>query len=99
MKTKNLITVLAVASALSIGACAKQQFVLQSGVGMTAENNMSNFFVAGLGQTHKINAAEICGGKDKVVSVEAELTFVNGLLNFLSGGLYSPRQYRVMCKA
>ena len=99
MKTKRLITALALASALSISACAKQQFVLESGVGMTAENNMSHFFVAGLGQSHRINASEICGGKDKVVSVEAQLTFVNGLLNVLSGGLYSPRQFRVMCKA
>ena len=99
MKTKKLIAVLTVVSALSVSACAKQQFVLESGVGMTAENNMSHFFVGGLGQSSRINASEICGGKDKVVSVEAQLTFVNGLLNVLSGGLYAPRQFRVMCKA
>jgi|11_taG_2_1085331.scaffolds.fasta_scaffold09743_3 hypothetical protein len=98
MKSKKLIIVLAVASALSVSACSKQQFVLESGVGMTAENSMSNFFVSGIGQTHRINASEVCGGKDKVVSVEAQTTFLNGLLGFLSTGLYSPRQYRIMCR-
>jgi hypothetical protein len=98
MKTKKLIVVLAVASALSVSACAKQKFVLQNGVGMTAENSMSNFFISGLGQSHRIVASTICGGADKVVSVETQTTFLNGLLGFLSSGLYSPRQYRIMCR-
>ena len=98
MKTKKLIVVLAVASALSVSACSKQKFVLQSGAGMTAENSMSNFFVAGIGQSDRIDASAICGGADKVVSVEAQHTFLNGLLGFLSFNIYSPRQYRVMCR-
>lgn len=95
---KNFSVIVAVAAALSLSACAKQVFVLQPGAGLTAEDDMSDFFVAGIGQTDKINAANICGGADKVVSVEAELTFTNGLLNVLSGGLYAPRQYRIMCR-
>jgi len=98
MKTKKLIVVLAVASALSVSACSKQKFVLQSGAGVTAENSMSNFFISGLGQSDRIDASAVCGSSDKVVSVEAQQTFLNGLLGFLSFNLYSPRQYRIMCR-
>lgn len=98
-KSKKLIPVMAVVAALSVSACAKQQFVMQNGMGATAEDNMSIFFVSGIGQTHKVNAAQICNGSDKVMSVEAQQTFVNILLGVLTGGLVTPRQYRIKCRA
>jgi hypothetical protein len=99
MKSKSLVPVLVIVAALAVSACSKQKFVIQSGVGLTAENSMSAFFVGGIGQSHRINASEICGGSDKVVSVEGQTTFVNGLLSFMSGNLFTPRQYRIICRS
>ena len=96
--SKKLIPVMAIVAALSMSACSKQQFVLESGTGLTAENQMSTFFVNGIAQAHKINASEICKGKDNVVSVEVQQTFVNSVLGMLTWGIYTPRQYRVMCR-
>ena len=96
--SKKFITTLAVVAALSVSACSKEQFVMQNGMGATAEDNMSIFFVSGIGQTHKVNAASACAGADKVVAVETQQTFVNILLGVLTGGLVTPRQYRVKCR-
>ena len=40
----------------------------------------------------------ICGGSDKIIKVQTETTFLNGLLAALSYNIYAPRQVRVYCK-
>lgn len=98
MRRKNAFFTILVVATLSLGACSKQEFVLQSMDGSKIEDDMSDFFVSGIGQKDKIDVASICGGPEKVMRVETELTFMNGLLGVLSGGLYTPRQYRVFCR-
>ena len=77
-------------------ACSQQRFDFSTG-GNLAEDRMSDFFIYGMFQDDRIDAAGICGGADKVATVEAQLTFVNALLGAVSGGVYTPRQYRVYC--
>ena len=42
--------------------------------------------------------AAVCGGADKVASVERALSPMNWLLNFLTSGIYSPLDARVYCR-
>ena len=37
-----------------------------------------------------LDAAKICGGAENVVKTEAQQTFVNGLLGFITLGIYTP---------
>lgn len=96
-KFTKLGAVCVISTALALGACSKQTFELGGGGSRVAQDASSTFFVGGIGQQHKINAAQVCGGKANVASVETEQTFLNGLLGAVTGGIYSPRQYRVVC--
>ena len=79
---KKLIMVVFAAAAIS--GCAQQSFT-------------HHFFVSGIGQSKQIDAAKVCGGADKVVRTEVQQTFVNGLLGFVTLGIYTPREARVYC--
>ena len=41
-------------------------------------------------------AAKICGGAENVVKTETQQTFVNGLLGFITLGIYTPLEARVL---
>lgn len=92
---KKTFTALALVAVLS--ACSTQTALINSGNGTLAKQEMQSFFVAGLGQTQSMNAAEVCGGVAKVVKVERTTSFLNGLLSFLSGGIYAPQDAKVYC--
>ena len=49
-----------------------------------------HFFVSGIGQKKAVDAAKICGGAENVVKTETQQTFVNGLLGFITLGIYTP---------
>ena len=49
-----------------------------------------HFFVSGIGQKKTVDAAKICGGAENVVKTETQQTFVNGLLSFITLGIYTP---------
>ena len=87
---KKLIMVTLVAAAVS--GCAQQSFSVNKGITTT-----HHFFVSGIGQSKQIDAAQVCGGADKVVRTEVQQTFVNGLLGFVTFGIYTPREARVYC--
>ena len=55
-----------------------------------------HFFVSGIGQKKTVDAAKICGGAENVVKTEAQQTFVNGLLGFITLGIYTPLEARVL---
>ena len=55
-----------------------------------------HFFVSGIGQK-TVDAAKICGGAENVVKTETQQTFVNGLLGFITLGIYTPLEARVYC--
>ena len=41
--------------------------------------------------------SQICGGAENVVKTETQQTFVNGLLGFITLGIYTPLEARVYC--
>ena len=61
----------------------------QTGSSSTKGNHHHHFFVSGIGQKKTVDAAKICGGAENVVKTETQQTFVNGLLGFITGHLYS----------
>lgn len=92
---KKLIMVVLAAAAIS--GCAQQSFSVKSGVTVQPQQvTTHHFFVSGIGQTKQIDAAAVCGGADKVVRTEVQQTFVNGLLGFVTLGIYTPREARLL---
>ena len=80
------------ALALLITGCAQQTFTVQNKPAAVApkETITHHFFVSGIGQKKTVDAAKICGGAENVVKTETQQTFVNGLLGFITLGIYTP---------
>ena len=53
-------------------------------------NHHPSFLWSGIGQKKTVDAAKICGGAENVVKTETQQTFVNGLLGFITLGIYTP---------
>ena len=87
---------LATALALLITGCA-QQFTVQNKPAAVApkETITHHFFVSGIGQKKTVDAAKICGGAENV-KTETQQTFVNGLLGFITLGIYTPLEACVL---
>ncbi|MDI6539557.1 Bor family protein [Pantoea ananatis] len=84
--------------AVTLAGCAKQSFDLkQEPAGTPAKEETHHFFISGLGQKKNIDAAAVCGGADKVSRTETQLTFMNGFLNVITFGIYTPREASVYC--
>ena len=90
---------IATALALLITGCAQQTFTVQNkpAAGALKETITHHFFVSGIGQKKTVDAAKICGGAENVVKTETQQTFVNGLLGFITLGIYTPPEARVYC--
>ena len=69
----------------------------QTGSSSTKAPITHHFFVSGIGQKKTVDAAKICGGAENVVKTETQQTFVNGLLGFITLGIYTPLEARVYC--
>ena len=80
---------LATALALLIAGCAQQFSLKQTGSVAPKGNHHHHFFVSGIGQKKTVDAAKICGAEN-VVKTETQQTFVNGLLGFITLGIYTP---------
>ena len=95
MKLKAALIALTIAT---VSGCATQTFEINGGGTSTpATNKMQPFFVGGIGQEQTMNAAEVCGGVDKIAKVETQLTFLDGALGGISYGIFTPRQAKVYC--
>ena len=68
----------------------------QTGSDSTKKTITHHFFVSGIGQKKTVGM-EICGGAENVVKTETQQTFVNGLLGFITLGIYTPLEARVYC--
>ena len=98
MTTQRTTITLILTTALLLSGCATSTYVVNGNSSTNPDKTeMQDFFVAGLGQKKEINAAEICGGADKVAKVETHTRFVEGFLGAITGGLYTPRTARVYC--
>jgi hypothetical protein len=82
----------------TLAACSTQTAHINGQTGRLAKEDMQTFFVNGLGQTQTIDAAAVCGGANKVVKVERQTSFLNGVLGFLTGGIYTPYDAKVYCQ-
>ncbi|RPH31018.1 lipoprotein bor [Buttiauxella warmboldiae] len=89
---------IAVIATVVLSGCAQQRFTINKEIAEKPQQTTTHhFFVSGIGQTKTIDAAAVCGGADKVVRTEVQQTFVNGLLSFVTFGIYTPRDARVYC--
>ena len=61
----------------------------QTGSSSTEKTITHHFFVSGIGQKKTVDAAKICGGAE-MLKTETQQTFVNGLLGFITLGIYTP---------
>ena len=80
------------ATALScyITGCAQQTFTVQNKPAAVApKETITHHFVSGI-KKKTVDAAKICGGAENVVKkTETQQTFVNGLLGFITLGIYT----------
>ena len=97
MKIKMIILLLV----FSLSACAQQGYVVNGKPSAQAEPSYeenSGFWFSGIfNQTDEINAAEICGGADKIAYVDARDSGKNILISIVTLGIYTPRSKRVYC--
>ena len=82
---------------LALSACATQSVVLQNSPPVLKQDEMQHFFVSGLGQTQSVNAAEVCGGANRVAKVERVESGLNIFLGFITNGIYTPYTAKVYC--
>lgn len=94
---KNIVLVAFIA--LMTG-CATQTYNLAGGAASEVPTKQvsQSFFVEGIGQHKNINAAQICGGVDKVIKVETKAEVTDVLLGIVTLGIYTPRTAKVYCK-
>ena len=90
---------LATALALLITGCAHDVYCSkQTGSSIPKETITHHFFVSGIGQKKKLSMQpKFGGGAENVVKTETQQTFVNGLLGFITLGIYTPLEARVYC--
>lgn len=92
--------ILPIAFIIALSGCAQQSFAVRSGDSNQSPKVITHhFLISGLGQGETIDAAAVCNGQDKVVKVESQHTFINGVLAAISFGVYTPREARVYCAA
>ena len=82
---------LAIAGPAYYRMCSIVTFTVQNKPAAVApkETITHHFFVSGIGQKKTVDAAKICGAEN-VVKTETQQTFVNGLLGFITLGIYPP---------
>ena len=82
---------LATALALLITGCAQQTFTVQNKPAAVApkETITHHFFVSGIGR-RKLSMQQNLWRRRNVVKTETQQTFVNGLLGFITLGIYTP---------
>ena len=90
---------LATALALLITGCAQQTFTVQNKPTAVAPKKTitHHFFVSGIGRRKLSMQPKFVAAQKNVVKTETQQTFVNGLLGFITLGIYTPLEARVYC--
>ena len=71
--------------------CAQQTFTWPKQTGSSTKGNHHPSFLRFWNWAEEnCDAAKICGGAENVVKTETQQTFVNGLLGFITLGIYTP---------
>ena len=90
--------ILLVAVVALLDGCSAQTFNINGSAGETPTGQESqHFFISGIGQEKVTDAARVCGGVENIIKVEAQQTFINVLLGFVTFGIYTPRDAKVYC--
>ena len=89
---------LATALCLLITGCAQQTFTIskQTGSSSTKGNHHPSFLRFWNWAKKTVDAAKVRRRRN-VVKTETQQTFVNGLLGFITLGIYTPLEARVYC--
>ena len=90
---------LATALALLITGCAQQTFTVQNKPAAVApkETITHHFFVSGIGQKKLSMQPKFVAAQKMLLKQKPSKTFVNGLLGFITLGIYTPLEARVYC--
>ena len=90
---------LATALALLITGCAQQTFTVQNKPAAVApkETITHHFFVSGIGQKKLSMQPKFVAAQKMLLKQKTQQTFVNGLLGFITLGIYTPLEARVYC--
>lgn len=89
---------IAVITTMVLSGCAQQTFKMKEDITATpTQVSTQAFFVNGIGQSKSIDAAQICGGSEKVVRTEVQESGTDVLLRIVTLGIYTPREARVYC--
>ena len=87
---------LATALALAIQDVLNRRLLFKT-VGSGNKETITIIFAERLELGEKtVDAAKICGGAENIVKTETQQTFVNGLLGFITLGIYTPLEARIM---
>jgi len=87
--------------ALVVQGCANARFNMDESSSTSkpsATEERHVVFLSGFGQQHTINAGKVCGGAEKVDSVEVEQGFWDSVVALVSWQIYTPLTARVYCK-
>lgn len=91
-------TVICFGLALALSACSTQRFDLDGRrTTIPTYEGTSHFVFWGLGQEKSYNPHEICG-KRGISSIDTHHSFLDGLFNGLTWGIYAPESYAIYCK-
>ena len=90
---------LATALALLIAGCAQQTFTVQNKPAAVApkETITHHFFVSGIGQKKTVVQPKFVAAQKMLLKQKTQQTFVNGLLGFITLGIYTPLEAPVVC--
>ena len=82
---------LATALALLITGCSTDVYCSKQPAAVALKETITHHFfvLSGIGQKKTVDAAKICGGVEKVNKQKPSKIFVNGLLGFITLGIYT----------
>ena len=87
---------LATALALLIAGCAQQTFTVQNKPAAVAPKGNHHPSFLRFWNWANCRCSQNCGGAENVVETETQQTFVNGLLGFITLGIYTLLEARVL---
>ena len=92
---KKMLT--ATALALLITGCAQQTFTVQNKPAAVAPKETITHHVSELGRRKLSMQPKFVAAQKMLLKTETQQTFVNGLLGFITLGIYTPLEARVYC--
>jgi hypothetical protein len=78
-------------------ACHSMRFEVGDGPAGDVVHDRKTFFLGGLITTQTVDVSQYC--PNGAVAIREETTFVDGLLNFITLSIYSPRSSYYHCAA